>query len=123
MKRLILAFGLLMTVKVLWAGSPPSVWISSFTTAPVTTQNLCGVHAGITTNRRGFFHGVCTSSGATNGFITVYNSSGSAINPMAIVNSISQGCQYFDVVASTVNKGLTYSTVGGGNYTILYDCY
>lgn len=123
MKKLILLFGTMFWVGMAWAAGTPSVWRSSFTNTAETTKNICGNDAGITTNRRGFFHGVCASSTAVNGVMTVYNSSASAINPIGVFNSVAGNCEYFDVIASTQAKGLTYSTVGSGNFTILYDCY
>lgn len=123
MKKLILVLGLIAVTGVCWAANP-SVWRSSFTNTADTTKNVCGNDAGIVTNRRGFFHGVCvSSSAATNGTVTVFNSSASAINPIAVVNTVTGGCSYFDVVASTFAKGLTYSTTGSGNVTLLYDCF
>lgn len=119
---------LVLTAALLCVGVPSTVfawdvWRSSYTATIDTTRNLCGGDAGIVTNRRGIFHGVCVSSAAVNGTFSIYNSSGTTINPIAILDLNTNGCFYYDVVASTVNKGLTYSNTGLSKLTILYDCY
>ena len=92
-------------------------WLSSTTATADTTKNVC-------MSKRGVFHGVCVSSPtALASTYTVYNSSASAINPIAVIDATGRGCYYYDVVASTVNKGLTYSNSSTANVTLLYNCY
>lgn len=95
----------------------PVVWKSSFTPSAVTTKNLC-------VNQNGFLHSVCVSSPtAAPSLVSVYNSSGSAVNPIAIIDGTKYGCFEYDVLASTANKGLTYSNSSTANITIMYQCY
>lgn len=122
MNKMIFVLGLVLIAGVSWGGSP-TVWRSSFTKTADTTKNVCGNDAGIVTNRRGFLHGVVVSSAAVPGVFTVYNSSGSAINIMAEIDTSAEGSYYYDVVASTINKGLTYSNSSTASVTLLYECY
>lgn len=122
MKTLICALSLFVA-GVAWSASPTSVWRSSFTKTIDTTKNVCGADAGIVTNRRGFLHGVIVSSAAAPGVFTVYNSSASAINIMAEIDTSAEGSYFYDVVATTVSKGLTYSNSSTASVTLLYDCY
>lgn len=124
-KRLILAVALICvsvpTVVLAW-----DTWRSSYTATIDTTKNLCGTDAGLVgPTRRGFLHSVCISSSAfQTDTITIYNSSGTAINPLTTIDGTAyEGCFNYDVVASTINKGLTYSKTGGAIVQIQYDCY
>lgn len=123
MKKVLFTFSILSLAGFAWA--IPQVWRSSFTNTADTTKNLCGNDNGIVTNRRGILHSVCVSSNtAGTDVITVYNSSASAINPIAVIDgSSSENCYTFDVIATTVTKGLTYSKTGTSSVEILYDCY
>lgn len=121
MKRISVFLILLLSSSVLWA---TDTWVSSFTATVDTTKNVCGADRGIVTNKRGFFHGVCVSSASVGGGVyTVYNASASAINPLAVIDTTTKGCYYYDVVASTASKGLTYSNSSTANVTLLYNCY
>lgn len=91
-------------------------WLSSTTVTADTTKNLC-------VNKRGVLHGVIISSSVAASSLIVYNSSAAAINPIAVIDSSAKGSYLYDVIASTVNKGLTYSTIGTAASTILYNCY
>lgn len=120
MKRLLI-FLILATAS--WPLEATDTWVSSFTATADTTKNVCGADRGIVTNKRGFFHGVCVSSASVGGVYTVYNSSASAINPLAVIDTTTKGCYYYDVVASTQAKGLTYSNSSTANVTLLFNCY
>lgn len=121
MKRLFLAVSIFIIPVLVFADS--HIWRSSYTATADTTQNVCGPAGGYSTNRRGYLHGVCISSSAVTGTFTVYNSSASAINPIAVLDTQINGCYYYDVAASTINKGLTYSNTSTGKVTLLYECY
>lgn len=88
-------------------------WISSNTATADTTQNLCKK------STRAAFHGVRINNGAT-GTLTIYNSSGTATNPIAVVQTSSTWAGDYDVITSS---GLTYSNSATANVTILYQCY
>lgn len=103
------------------------MWLSSNTAAADTTLNLCvgkNYLVGTTTiteGGHGIFHGLCINSGVLGGVATIYNSSGSATNPIAAVATTTMTpCSFFDV---SVSSGLTYSNSTTANLTILYQCY
>jgi len=103
------------------------IWLSSNTATADTTQNLCKGQnflvgtSTVTEGGHGILHGVCINSGAPNGTFTVYNSSGTASNPIAAVQtSTMTSCNFYDVLVST---GLTYSNSSTANVSILYQCY
>lgn len=118
MKKLLLVLSLLSIPYLAFA--IPQVYYSSFTATADTTQNIC-------INKRGFLHSVVVSSGAIgSNTITVWASSGTVNSTMTIINSSTQGSYIFDAPALSTNTnhtGLTYSTVGSADITILYDCY
>lgn len=105
----------------------PDVWLSSNTATADATQNLCkGVNylVGTSTNiygNHGVLHAVCVGIGVAGSSVTVYNSSGTALNPITVVSaSTPTVCSTFDV---SVSSGLTYSNSSTANVTILYQCY
>ena len=91
------------------------VWISSTTQTSDTTKNLC-------LNSKGILRSVVVSSAAANGTVTVYASSGTANNPIAIVDATAKGSYNYEVYAAT-STGLTYSTTNAPTVTIVYECY
>ena len=97
------------------AMAAPAVWRSSNTATADSTKQLCTQG----TPRRGLFHGACVNTGAA-GTLTVYNSSSTAANPVAAINTAAAICLYYDVALSS---GLVYTNSATANVTLLYDCY
>lgn len=91
-------------------------WISSNTATADTTKNIrC---SSVQNNPGCKFHGVVVSSAGINSSIIIYNSSATAANTITTLDTTVRGATYlFDVFLST---GLTYTTVGTANLTILY---
>lgn len=65
------------------------------------------------------FHNVCVNTGAAGSF-TVYNSSGTTANPVALIDTTAKGCSTYDVQLSS---GITFSNSATANVTITYQCY
>lgn len=108
------------------AFSFPGVWQSSTTSTVDTTKNLCPPLSSGNVRGQAILHGICVSSATAvaASAITVYASSATTDNPIALVNTVNTGCFYYDVYSSTSPGGLTYSnTGGGGSIQILYTCY
>lgn len=91
----------------------PSVWLSSNTVTADTTKNLCG-------QAKALFHGVCVTQDNL-GTISIFDSRGSAVNPIGVIVSSSAvgNCLFYDVKTSS---GLTYSKTTTTNATFLYQC-
>ena len=118
MKKILVLLGILMLETGLAFAGPP--WISSYTATADTTQPLC-TQVGKT--RRGIFHGVCVSNPISGGTITIYNSSSTAVNTVAVILSTQAahgGCNYYDIFMST---GITYTTSQANATTFMYECY
>lgn len=108
----------------------PQVWISSHTATADTTKILCQsntfVVAGstFTNGGKGILHSVCVNdASAGSGTVTIYNSSSTAVNPVAIIRStsaVSSGCNMYDVYMSS---GLVYTNSATNDVTITYECY
>jgi hypothetical protein len=107
------------------------IWTSSHTATADTTKPLCissTYIVGTSTNTsggRGILHGVCVNdSGPAAGTVAIYNSSSTAVNPVAIIRStsaVTSGCAFYDVQMSS---GIVYTNSTAGNdVTILYECY
>lgn len=126
MKKLIILSTLFLASFVM-AYSP--VWKSSHTTTADTTQKLCSGSTyllGTSTNtygNLGIIHGVCVNSAVSGGTISVYDSSSTATNAIAIMLSTAtanSGCFYYDV---QVSSGLVYTTSQPNDTTFLYTCF
>lgn len=117
MKKLILAI-LVLCGSYCLAGTT-YVWRSSNTSTADSQKNLCNAKQG-NTNAHSLFHGVIVSSGDASGLLTIYNSSATTTETMAVIDNGSLGSYFFDIFASS---GLTYTKTGKANITILYDCY
>lgn len=95
-----------------------NVWLSSNTVTADTAQALC-TQPNMT--RRGIFHGACVNRGAVNSTVAIYNSSATAVVPIATIQtSTAMPCSIYDVLASS---GITYTTSSTADVTILYTCY
>lgn len=124
MKKLII-FGIsVLAVTVAFAFEP--MWKSSNTATADTTQSLCLSQtylvgtSTVSSGGHGIFHGACVNTGAA-GTLTIYNSSNTAINPIAAINTAAVvPCALYDV---GVSSGLTYTNSATANVTILYQCY
>lgn len=113
---LLLAFGFVaLGIKPAHAERDVILWLSS-TTATAETNKYIDCSAGHNGCR---FHGVVVNStGTANSAIVIYNSSGTATSPVAYINGAALWGNFtYDIL---VSSGLTYTTVGSGNYTILY---
>lgn len=124
-----LAGGLLFLFSCPSQAVDADVWLSSHTATADTTKNLCVATnylvgtSTLTTGGRGVFHGACVNSGVAASSLTVYNSSGTATAavPIAVIQtSTAMPCSLYDV---GVSSGLTYTTSGTADVTILYQCY
>ena len=118
MKKLIIALGMLACIPSIASAGPP--WVSSNTATAETAQALCRQSG---TTRRGVLHGVCVNRMLAGGSITVYNSSSTAVNPVAVILSTqaaTTGCSYYDIYMST---GITYTTSAANDVTFMYECY
>lgn len=118
MKRIILTISLFALPGLLFA--VPAVWRSSHTTTADTTQKLCNQTGSV---RRGILHGVCVNTAVSGGSITVYNSSSTAVNAVAVLASTAtlvSGCQFYDI---SMSSGIVYTTSQPNDTTFLYDCY
>ena len=103
-----------------------TVWLSSNTAAvTAATNTLCGQQnyaiTGTSVALRGVLHGVCVNTAAA-GNIQVFASSFTGINPITGIYSTATQvpCNFYD---SESVSGLSYSKVGTGDVTILYQCY
>jgi hypothetical protein len=115
MKKYLIALSLFFIPVIAFATST-QLWKSSFTTTADTTKNLC-------TNKKGIIHSVCVDSGtAAASTFSIFASSATSANPIAVIDATTRGCLVYDVIASTPT-GLTYSNSSTANVTILYDCY
>src|SRR5580765_6446613 len=101
MKRLLLAAIILLSGTFAFA-SGSEIWISSNTATADTTKVVCPKFPASRTGH-GVFNAVCVNTGAA-GTFTVYNSSASAINPFAAIDTTAKGCQRYDV---SFSSGLT----------------
>jgi len=104
------------------------VWLSSHTATADTTQILCPSRtfvlgtSTITEGGHAILHGVCVND-ANSGTISIYNSSSTAVNAVAVIRSTTaatSGCQFFDVQMSS---GLVYTTSQPNDVTFLYGCF
>jgi hypothetical protein len=104
------------------------VWLGSHTATADTTQVLCLSHtflvgtSTITENGRGILHAVCINQG-NQGTVTVYNSSSTAVNPVAVLLSTTAataGCFTYDIGMSS---GIVYSDTAANDVTFTYSCY
>jgi len=119
MKRTLIAFIILVMASIM-ALAVEDVWLSSHTATADTTKNLClpTISGQLP---RSILHGVCINTGVA-GTLTIYASSGSAINPIAAVNtSTTMPCSLYDVASSSI--GLTYTNSATADVTILYQCW
>jgi hypothetical protein len=117
-------------VFMVWAFSYAAmgnIWTSSHTATADTTLNLCKGNTYLiqtstyTEGNRAILHGICINNGALGNTFTVYNSSGSANNPIALVStSTPMPCSFYDVSTSS---GLTYTNSSTADVTILYNCF
>jgi hypothetical protein len=94
-----------------------NVWTSSNTATADTAQVLC---SQANTARHGVFHGACVNTGAA-GTLTIYNSSSTAVNPIAAINTAAVvPCALFD---AGMANGIVYTNSSTANVTLLYTCY
>lgn len=115
MKKLLIGISILFVGGISWALGP-GVWKSSNTATADTAQKLCNQTASA---RRGVFHGACVNTGAA-GTLTIYNSSSTAVSPIAAINTANLACLYYDVFMSS---GIVYTNSATGNVTMMFDCY
>lgn len=108
-------------------GVDTDVWLSSNTATADQLKNLCpGINYVIgtstfTSGNHGVFHGLCVGTGVAGSSVTVYNSSATAQNVVAIIaTSTPTVCSLFDVA---VSSGLTYTNGAAADIQILYQCY
>lgn len=113
MKKLLALVAAILLPGIVMAN--PVVWRSSNTATADSTKALCTQG----NPRRGVLHGVCVNTG-TAGTLTIYNSSSTAANPIAAINTTNALCNYYDVVTSS---GLVYTNSATANVTIMYDCF
>lgn len=95
------------------------VWRSSWTATADSLQNLC-------VNKRGFLHSVVVSSGSlAQANLAIYASSATVQNPITFIDTSSRGSYVYDTIGTSTftARGLTYTTVGTSQITILYSCY
>ncbi len=85
-----------------------SVWLSSYTETADTTQRIA---CSTVVNGGGcFLHSIVVdSTGTTTAFLTIYNSSSTAVNKFAFINTMQQGPYVYDVYLSS---GLVYTNAG-----------
>lgn len=96
-----------------------SVYLSSHTATANTTQALCQ-QAPVGSNPHGVLNSVCVNTGASTSSATIYNSSGTANNVIAIIDTTTKGCLTYNVLLSS---GITYTTSSTADVTFLYQCY
>ena len=101
------------------AFAEPTVYFSSHTATADTTKALCN-QTFTSSWPRGLLHTVCVNTGASTSSFTIYNSSASAVNPIAIVDSTTKGCQTYDIQLSS---GISYTNSSTADVTISYLCY
>lgn len=121
-----LAFSLTLLFLASLSFAFPGVWTSSHTFTAETTKNLCGTQGTTNVTQQAILHGICvsTATATAGGLVTVYASSGTAVNPIAIVNTMATGCYFYDVYSSTTPGGLSYTTTApGASVTFSYACY
>lgn len=99
----------------------PIIWKSSFTATADTTKEIpCSTSLP---NAGCRFHGVIVSSAGVNSTLTVYNSSATANNIIAIIDTNGSTMKNQDFIFDVfVSSGLTYTNAGStpANIVILY---
>jgi hypothetical protein len=113
MKKLLAIFAAIALPAMVMAN--PVVWRSSNTATADTAKALCTQG----NPRRGVVHGACVNTGVA-GTLTIYNSSSTAANPIAAINTANAICTYYDVLMSS---GIVYTNSATANVTIMYDCF
>jgi hypothetical protein len=103
----------------------PAVWLSSNTTTTDTTQVLCGQYSTplATSTLHGWLHEVVISSPAVGGSVTIYNSTFTTTGARSVgpITTLVYPNEYlYDV---DFPNGMIYSTTGGAQVQILYQCY
>lgn len=106
------------------------VWLASHTLTVDTIQILCPGKSYLvgtsttTTGNRGILHEICVNDPTSaSGFITVYNSSSTAVNAYVVLTAttgVNAVCTAYDV---TFSSGLVYSTTKVNDITFVYQCY
>ena len=99
-----------------------TLWKSSFT---ATNDTALKIPCNTVEPKAGCkFHGVIVSSAGVASTLTIYDSSATAINPIAVINTsvgtvVPTGQLFYDLY---VSSGLSYTTVGAtpAKVTILY---
>lgn len=96
-----------------------TVWNSSNSAVNISTTALC-TETGAT-GIRGVLHGVCINTAAA-GSVQVFNSSGSATNPITGVYSTATQvpCNFYDVA---VTSNISVNHNGTADITVLFQCY
>lgn len=99
-----------------------SVYWSSHTATADTTRSLCPstIPGLFGSTNHAVLNSVCVNTSATTSSVSVYNSNGTAIQPVAIIDSSSKGCETFNVLLSS---GITYTTSSTADVTFVYMCY
>lgn len=99
-----------------------NVYYSSHTATADTTKALCtsSIPGIFGSTNKAIINSVCVNTGATTSSVTLYNSSGTAVNTLAVVDATSKGCLSYNVILSS---GITYTTAGTADITMMYQCY
>lgn len=118
MKKIVLLLALISLFQASCFAIRADVWISSNTATADTTKALCN-NTFPSSWPHAILHGICVNTGSA-GTFTLYNSSASAIQPIAAIDTTAKGCQNYDVQLSS---GLTYTNSATANVTVLYQCY
>lgn len=115
MKRFILA-GILFLIPGICHATSTQIWRSSHTASADTAQKLCNQQ---NTSRHGILGSVCVNTGAA-GSLTIYNSSSTAANIVAVIDTTAKGCNRYEVYTSS---GLVYTNSATADVTMMFDCY
>lgn len=99
-----------------------SVYYSSHTATADTTKSLCAstIPGLFASTNKAILNGVCVNTGATTSSVTLYNSNGTAFQTLALVDATTKGCLTYNVILSS---GITYTTAGSADVTLMYQCY
>lgn len=113
-----------IVISILWMSSfgfaiSDAIWYSSHTATADTTKAICNQTFG-SSQPHAVLHGVCVNTGASTSSFSVFNSSASSANPVAVIDSTTKGCQLFDIYLSS---GLSYTNSSTADVTIAYSCY
>lgn len=117
MKRLLIAATILLSSTMAFA-SGADLWISSNTATADTNKVLCPKYP-TAKQSHGALGSVCINF-TTPGTYSVYNASGSAINPIATIDTSVRGCLRYDI---SFSSGLTYVNSSTANVTAMYNCF